>query len=92
MMRRKSPRRTSAVGTIWSPAIGAMRVLVICMPPKKNSLVADDRAAEGAARLGPLQSIVASQAAVLGAVEIANRVERVMPTEEKAAAAEGVGA
>jgi hypothetical protein len=38
MMRVKSPRRTSSVGTVWSAARGAIRVFVICVPPKKNSL------------------------------------------------------
>ncbi len=54
--------------------------------------VLHERATERAARLRPLQSIITSQPAVFRALEVADRVERVVTPEHEAAPVEAVGA
>ena len=69
-----------------------MRVLVTCTPPKKNSLSFMSGPPNVPPDLRSLQPVVASEPAVLRALEVADRVERVVATEDEAAAVERVGA
>ena len=71
-------------GTLW--------LFVIWTPKKKNSLSLHDRPAERAAELVALQPVVTAQAAVLRALEVANRVELVIADEIEDAAMELVRA
>ena len=91
-MRRKSPRSTSAVGTVNAAVQRHVVVVGDLHAAEEEQLVAHDRPAERAAELVPLEPVIAAQPAVLDPLEERLGVELVMAGELEQAAMERVGA